>query len=195
VQEIPIKPLVVRVPEATRIIERTFVERQTEPLPVTPSIHIEVPATPPPAAPPSIVVNAPERSKDEQNVRGEDAPTDDKASSEKERSSAPTPEVPPVAEVSRIVPPVVEKPVKQIEEPTKPVTPEPPIHRQEKKKRANGTPGRKNTELQHAINWILWEQTGFDKKRCPWRNPYECKKHCPPDENLIEARRFLGFDF
>jgi hypothetical protein len=86
------------VPEATRIIERTFVERQTEPLPVTPSIHIEVPATPPPAAPPSIVVNAPERSKDEQNVRGEDAPTDDKASSEKERSSAPETDVSPVVE-------------------------------------------------------------------------------------------------
>lgn len=85
-----------------------------------------------------------------------------------------------------------EQPPTQVE---RPVAPPPATTYKKPVKRATGKAGRKNTELQHAVNWILWEQTGFDKKRCPWKNPYECKKHCPPDENLLEARRLLGFDF
>lgn len=98
--------MVVHLP-GERIVERYFqpVERQTEPLPVTPQVHIEVPATPPAA--PHITVNV-ERNKDENNqsVPGETTSVGDTPRVEKERSSAPTPEVPPTAEVPRMVPPL-----------------------------------------------------------------------------------------
>lgn len=102
---------------------------------------------------------------------------------------------PPLVPTQTSVTPSRPVEVKQPEAKPEPIPPtqEPDVRKEVK--RSNGKPGRKNTELQHAINWILWEQTGFDKKRCPWKNPYECKKHQPPEENLIEARRLLGFDF
>jgi hypothetical protein len=97
VQEIPIRPLVIKLPGER--IERTFyqpVERQTEPLPVVPSIHFEMPATPPAA--PHITVNVPERTRDERvpeqntpdgNQRREEGRTD--------KPQAPVPvEAPPV---------------------------------------------------------------------------------------------------
>jgi hypothetical protein len=106
VQEIPIRPLIVRMPGETRIIERTFVERpverSTEPLP---SIHIEVPA---PAAP-HITVNV-ERTKDEhKNVRTEVPPNHDTRREEgrtfePEKTEVPTP--PPATEVPRTLPPM-----------------------------------------------------------------------------------------
>lgn len=197
VQEIPIKPLVVQLP-GERIVERYFqpVERHTDALPVVPQVHIEVPTQPAP----HITVNVSERSKDEsERVRGNDTPTHGTPYPEKERGASPEVDVSPAveepteqAEPKSLTPVEAEK--RSGEEPKEVNTP-PPALKPEIKKRANGKPGRKNTELQHAINWILWEQTSFDKKRCPWKNPYECKKHQPPDENLIEARRLLGFDF
>jgi hypothetical protein len=156
-----------------------------------------VPPTPAPHV--TVVVQPPERTRDEnERVPREDTPPHGSTGPETER----------IAEPETNISPVVEKPAEYPEPEQKTLAPEPAkrspaeqknvptaTHKQEKKKCANGKPGRKNTELQHAINWILWEQTGFDKKRCPWKNPYECRKHQPPDENLIEARRMLGFDF
>lgn len=31
----------------------------------------------------------------------------------------------------------------------------------------------------YAVTWVAWEQTGFDPKQCPWRNPYEMRKRKP----------------
>lgn len=33
--------------------------------------------------------------------------------------------------------------------------------------------------MDYAIEWIKWEETGFDPKLSPWKNPYEMKKHTP----------------
>lgn len=93
--------MVVQLP-GERIVERYFqpVERQTEPLPtVPPVINIEVPATPPVAASSHIVINVPERSKDEnEGIRGTDKTNNGAPYPETERGSASAPEVPPVVE-------------------------------------------------------------------------------------------------
>jgi hypothetical protein len=94
VQEIPIKPLIVRIP-GERIVERFYqpVERQTEPLP---TIHIEMPATPPSAAP-HITVNVPERTRDERQNVPEQNQADDDSRNKKGRTIEPEMDVPPMA--------------------------------------------------------------------------------------------------
>lgn len=117
----PIKPLVVCIPETTRIIERTFVERHTDPLPV---IHIEVPASPPA---PHITVNVPERSnRERQSVPEQIAPTHDKASPEEKRGSAP--------EVNAI--PEADTPAEQAKPEHKTLAPEPEKRSPEEQKNA-----------------------------------------------------------
>ncbi len=122
--------MVVRVPETTRIIERTFVERQTEPLP---TINIEVPAQPA-AAPPSIVVNVPERTTHESkpDVRREDETA----------HGAPYPETERAPDAQIDIPPVVEEPVGP-----KSLTPEP-----EKSKPKSLTPD--NKKINEPINFL-----------------------------------------
>jgi hypothetical protein len=97
VQEIPIRPLAVKLPPE-RIVERTIVEREprTEPLPVAP-ISIQVP----PAPAPHITVNVPpERNLHEPNerVRTKDVPIDDTPYSKAERIAAPETNISPVAQ-------------------------------------------------------------------------------------------------
>lgn len=47
-------------------------------------------------------------------------------------------------------------------------------------------------ELTYALKWVPWSEEGFPKEKCPWRNPYEMKKHRPKPEIEKEARRLLG---
>lgn len=92
--EIPIRPLVLKVPGERTYIERTFVERtrDTEPLPV---VNIESPAPPSSGAGFHITVNVPERSKDEQqNVPAKNTPKND-IGHKKGRTDVPEKEVPP----------------------------------------------------------------------------------------------------
>jgi hypothetical protein len=106
---------VVKLPPE-RIVERTIVERpaepHTEPLPVAPIVNIEVPATPPVAAP-HITVNVPpiqsERTTHEnERIRTENPPVDDTPGPKTERIAEQAPEVqsvPPAAKLPPILPP------------------------------------------------------------------------------------------
>jgi hypothetical protein len=44
--------------------------------------------------------------------------------------------------------------------------------------------------MDYAIAWIKWEQTGFKKDACPWKNPREFRNRKPRLES--EARQFLA---
>lgn len=48
-----------------------------------------------------------------------------------------------------------------------------------------------STELQHAIKWVQWVDAGEPMDKCPWKNPYQFKKHRPKPEIEIEARKHL----
>lgn len=51
---------------------------------------------------------------------------------------------------------------------------------------------RGHTRLQRALNWVVWEHSGFDHKQCLWGNPSEYKKHPPSAQEVAEARQLLG---
>lgn len=53
--------------------------------------------------------------------------------------------------------------------------------------------GRKgHTRIQRALNWALWQHSGFDYGKCPWGNPSEYKKHAPSAQDIAEAFQLLG---
>lgn len=50
-------------------------------------------------------------------------------------------------------------------------------------------PGRKRTELEHAILYIHWERGEI---ACPWKNEREFKRHAPSAELRREAEHVLS---
>jgi hypothetical protein len=48
-----------------------------------------------------------------------------------------------------------------------------------------------STELEHAIRWIKWVDAGEPKDQCPWKNPYQFKKHRPKPEMEARAREIV----
>jgi hypothetical protein len=203
VQEIPIKPLLVKLPPE-RIVERTIVERPSEPR--TEPLPVPIQVSAPPAAAPHVTVNVPERSKDEnERVPEQTTPTHGTPSSEKERATEPAPEVQPVlpaSELPPILPPAgsSEQPEPEVAQPeaSEPAQPEenssePELPVEEKTsgrkklKVYNGEGGRihNDKQIDEILDWYL--QTAELPDYVSDRQRYSYRHH----RRLLERRKLL----
>lgn len=68
-----------------------------------------------------------------------------------------------------------------------------PPQKSRKKKTSEGEPGRyPAARVEFAKKWVMWERSGFDRDKCPWRNPSEFRRRRPPQDLYEQACKALN---
>jgi len=51
----------------------------------------------------------------------------------------------------------------------------------------DGKAGRVRDDMEYALTWVKWKQSGFNRAESPWSNYREMKRHIPRLEKEAET--------